>query len=74
MSEYVPAVEDGALLTYLEAAEAAGVKPTTVRDWKARGLLPAIVVDGVVLVPERQLLECERARRRSGKRRVSGVA
>lgn len=72
MSEYVPSVEDGALLTYAEAAALAGVDTPTVRKWKSRGHLPSVVVDGVTLVPERQLLECERDRRRSGKRRRVG--
>lgn len=72
MTAYVPSVEDGALLTYAEAAAIAHVRPSTVRDWKSRGHLPSVVVDGVTLVPERQLLECERDRRRSGKRRRVG--
>lgn len=65
---YRPTADDGALLTYTEAAVIVGVRPTTVRDWTSRGLLPSLRLDGVVYVPERQLLECERDRRRSGKR------
>ena len=69
----MPGPHDGGLLTYLEAAFRVGVRPATVRQWVRRGHLPTVVVDGSVLVPERQLLECERDRRRSGRRRVSSV-
>lgn len=69
---YSPSIEDGALLTYDEAAARAGVATATVRKWVAREHLPSVIADGVVLVPERKLLECERDRRRSGRRRKSG--
>jgi excisionase family DNA binding protein len=65
---YEPDVEDGALLTYAEAAALAAVDASTVRQWVSRQQLPALLVDGRKLVPERLLLDCERDRRRSRRR------
>jgi phage baseplate assembly protein gpV len=70
-SVYALSQGDGALLTYAEAAAVAHVEPGTVRQWVSRGALPVVVLDGRRLVPEAPLLECERARRRSGRRRTT---
>ena len=55
------------LLTISEAAEVAGVSPATVRSWVLRYRLPTVRVDGRVMLGERALYECERARRRDGR-------
>lgn len=62
------------LLTFDEAAEIAGVRPGTIRQWVARYSLPTVTgVDGRTLISERAVLDCERDRRREtrGRRRAS---
>lgn len=63
----VPA--DGlALVTYDEAAARLGVEPARVRQWARRHGLTKIRTDtGRVLLVEREVLACERDRRRSGR-------
>ncbi len=61
--------QDGALLTTVEAARMTGVTASTVRDWISRYGLRVVEQDGRRLLLEREVLDCERARRRSGRRR-----
>ncbi|WP_106819186.1 helix-turn-helix domain-containing protein [Janibacter massiliensis] len=60
--------DDVALLTTTEAARLACVQPRTVRAWIERGHLEPVVIDGKRFVTEADVLDCERARRRSGRR------
>lgn len=65
---------DIGLLTIAEAADVAGVAPSTMRCWITRYDLPTVKgVDGLVLISERAVLDCERVRRhaRRGRRRAS---
>lgn len=66
-----PSLFDIGLLTSAEAAEAAGVTPATIRSWVRRYSLTQTVVDGVTYLAEREVLDCERDRRRSGRRRYT---
>jgi hypothetical protein len=58
-----------ALLTIPEAAEVAEVAPSTMRCWITRYGIPTVNLDGLVLVTERDVLECERVRRHAGRGR-----
>lgn len=60
---------DMALLTYEEAASAAGVKPSTIRDWVGRYGLTKVRHGSRLLLLEREVLDCEANTRNSGRGR-----
>lgn len=63
------------LLTIPEAAELAGVAPSTMRCWIHRYGIPNVKsVQGLVLVSERAVLDCERVRRHAGRGRKRQAA
>lgn len=61
------------LLTYDEAAARLDVSPSTIRTWVERypDRLQRVTWDGRGYVLERDVLACERDRRRSGRRRLT---
>jgi len=62
---------DLSLLTVQEAAELVGVAPGTIHQWIARyGLTWHPSGGGQRFLSERDVLECDRARRRRGKQRA----
>lgn len=61
------------LLTEAEAAEVVHRERATIRKWVERGHLSPIATDPVALFSERELLECERKRRRRLVSRRLGV-
>lgn len=67
--------DDLGLLTVAEAARAVGVSPATIRKWVARHGLRLVHVEGRRLLVERDVLDCEAARRRDGRgRRRAAIA
>lgn len=63
------------LLTVAEAADVAGVAQGTIRSWIHRYGLPTTrSPEGLVLVAERDLLDCELGRRRAGRGRKRTAA
>ncbi len=63
---------DMALLTYDEAAAAAGVSPSTIREWVGRYGLTKVPRGRRLMLLEREVLDCEAGTRRSrrGRRRT----
>ena len=70
----VPVLDLIGLLTIGEAAEIVGARPGTVRSWITRHSLPTVQFGGAVLVAERAVLDCDKARRDTpaGRPRVAG--
>ena len=63
--------EDLGLLTYAEAAQVAGVDAATIRQWVRRYDLRTVRFGGRLHLLEREVLDCERDRRRSRRRRAT---
>lgn len=61
--------EGGRLLTVPEAAAETAVSASTIRTWIERGHLRVLRSRGIGFVVLREVFECERDRRRSGRRR-----